>query len=341
MPAPWPDLSLNGDPRLIVGNRKGSGLIDCYRVDIHEDTFEEFRDIADTAVSRIAELTRRPYAHFGSLEEDEYFALDNASIPNRPRPKRRRKAATDSATEEGAAPESSSQGPSPGSDEVAAALRIVAETDQHPVLSAEGLRRGLKLNLYMISYPTDAGFLGFIRRTGPQRSIAPGLRFFQYGDTLKRVTQPDFVFDDRVDIIVGPDEVAIFSDSAVQVLFRDVQLVMESVTENVHKVVSRFDQHLPLTPGGADALRTMCAKGPRIAKRLNDLVQHRLSDLTLEPETTATALSSHRLGHLLINKTLDLAEESIPSFLDFLEGRLYHDDHTQEPRRADRYSTRS
>jgi len=341
MPAPWPDLSLDGDPRLIVGNRKGSGLIDCYRVDIHEDTFEEFRGIAVSAVSRIAELTRRPYAHFGALEEDEYFALDNTSIPNRPKRKRQSKATTEATSAEGAALEAPPEGSPPGSDEVAAALRIVAETDQHPVLSAEELRGGLTLNLYMISLPTDAGFLGFIRRTGPQRSIAPGLRFFQYGDTLKRVTEPDFVFDDRVDVIVGHDEVAIFSDTAVQVLFRDVQLVMEGVADNVREVVDTFNTHLPLTEAGTEALTLVCGGGPRIAKRLDELVRHRLGDLSLDPSATKKALAAHELDHLLVDGQLNLTEASIPAFLDFFEGRLFHDDHTQEPRRADRFSPRT
>ena len=52
------------------------------------------------------------------------------------------------------------------------------------------------------------------------------------------------------------------------------------------------------------------------------------------------ALAAHQLDHLLVGGELDLEEDSIPSFLDFLEGRFFHDDHTQEPRRADRFSKR-
>ena len=50
------------------------------------------------------------------------------------------------------------------------------------------------------------------------------------------------------------------------------------------------------------------------------------------------ALAAHQLDHLLVGGELDLEEDSIPSFLDFLEGRFFHDDHTQEPCRADRFS---
>ena len=325
MPAPWPNLRLDGDPRLVVGFRKGSGLITCYQVQIHQDTFDVFRGIAKAALDRVPKLTRRNYDYFGALEEDEYFALANTAIPSRP-----------VGRHQGQSPR---LGP-PGSAEVAAALQMVAGTDQHQALSAGRVRRGLRLNLYMISFRTSAGFLGFIRKAGPQSLIKPGLRYFQYGDTLKRISRPDFVFDDRMDMIVGPDEVAIFSSAVVQVLFRDVGLVMGGVEGNVQQLADRFHQHLPLHAEGEEALRRYGNHGPRNAKRIHDLVHHRLDDLKVDPAAITQDFSTHELGSLLRNGELALTDESIPGYLDYLEGRLYHDDHTQEPRRADRFSRR-
>ena len=315
MPAPWPELNLNEDPRLVVGFRKGSGLIDCYQVQIHEDTFDEFRQIATGAISRIPNLTRRPYDYFGALEEDEYFSLANTAIPTRSRR-------------------------TPGAEETAAALRIVAQTDQHPLLPADRLRAGLRLNFYMMSFPTPTGFLGFIRQTAPQRSVKPGLRYFQYGDTLKRVRQPDFIFDDRIDLIVGPDELAIFSNTVVQVLFRDVGVVMGSVTGNINVIADTHHQDLPLSIEGKEALRNYGNKGPRNAKRLHDLCQYRLTELKSDPAAVMSDLHNHDLDQLIVNGELCLTEESVSHYLDYLEGRLFHDDHTHDPRRADRFSRR-
>ena len=340
MPAPWSGTSLDGEPRFIVGFRKGSGLINCYRVDIHQDTFREFRGIAQAAISRIPSLTRRPYDYFGALEEDEYFALDMRRIPSRPIRTARKKSALKRTAQVGMALDSSQTPSTPGTEEAAAALRMVAQTDEHLVLTADELRGGLNLNLYMISFPIDSGFLGFIRRTGPHRSLAPGLRYFQYGDTLRRMSQPDFVLDNRVDMIVGPDEVAVFSNTVVQVLFRDVRLVMGSVNDNVQRLGFAFSEHLPLTPEGTEALRRFANRGPRNAKRLHDLTQYRLGDLRLDPAAISEDLASHQLDRLVVDGELALSDESIPSYLDYLEGRLFHDDHTREPRRADRYSTR-
>ena len=55
---------------------------------------------------------------------------------------------------------------------------------------------------------------------------------------------------------------------------------------------------------------------------------------------STVALAAHQLDHLLVGGEFDLAEDSFHSFPDFLEGRFFHDDHTQEPRRADRFSKR-
>lgn len=338
----WSDLSLGGDPRLIVGRRKQSGLIDCYRIEIHEDTFAEFRDIAQVTIDRLERSTRREYAHFGALEEDEFFAIDVAAIPRRIAGRRRKARAGDepvvAAVLSGAPAAEDSVA---GVGELAEALRMIADTDTHQVLSSDDLRNKLNLNLYAVCFPTDSGLVGFIRRSGPQRSISPGYRYFQYGDTLRRVERPDFVFDDRIDIVVGPEEIAILSVSAVQVLFADVRLVMESVAENVGKVVRLFDDHLPFNDESRRLLNDVCSKGPRIAKRLDDLVRFRLSAISPDQIALVDMLATHELSGLIRDGGIILDESSIPIFFDFLEGRLFHDDHTREARRADRFSSRS
>lgn len=336
----WQETFLNGDPRFVVGFRKGSGLIDCYHVQTHKDTFEELRDIARTAVSRMSDLRRRPYDYFGALEEDEYFVLDTKSIPTRLARKDSSKSTVRPTVPAVPALDGSKRPLEPGTRESAAVLQMVAQTDEHRPLTAKKLRSGLKLNFYMISFPLDVGYVGFIRRTGPHKSLKPGFKYFQYDDTLKRIDQPDFVLDERVDMIVAPDEVAVFSDTVIQVLFRDVGIVMGSVNSNVASMASTFNEFLPYTDEGTEALRRFGRRGPRNAKRIHDLVEFRLSNVTLDPEAIAQDLSNHGLRRLVIDGKLALTDASIPDYLDYLEGRLYHDDLTQDARRADRFSAR-
>ena len=321
MAALW-DFEVIDDPRFIVGYRKASGKIDCYRIDIHRDIFGDFREVAESAQDHLRQSEPRDYAPFGALEENEYFFIAANQIPVR-------ETSGDRTTRQ-----------KPGVHEMAEALRIVNETDQHPVLSSNDLRSDTRFNLYVLSFRVEGGYLGFIRKLNPRKSFKPGLRYFQYGDTLKKVDQPDFVIDDLVDVVISPTEVAILTESVVPILFRDVQLAMQSVNANVTTVVTEFAGCLPISPAGVDALRRNCSRGPRNAKRLYDLIHYRLAGITLNSQSIGAALSARNLGHLLVNDELHLSDTSVSDFFDFIEGRLFDDDHTPEARRADRFSAR-
>lgn len=324
----WQTISLDSDPRFIVGYRKSSGVMDCYRMDIHQDLFVDFRKIGRAALDYLAISTERPYAPFGALEEDEYFVLGRSEIP---RPRKKREQPSDI------------ERPASGTttdDGVAEALRVIDETDQHTDLLPKDLNEESRFNLYAISFKVSGGFIGFIRQASPRRSLSPGLRYLQYGDALRKMKSPDAVIDEKIDIVVSPQDVAIMSDRSVQVLFRDVDIVMQNVDANVAKVGSAFHQCVPITARGLNALRSACNIGPRNAKRLHDLVNGRLPQVALNQSQFLGKLTQRQLGHLVANGQLDLSESDVPGFFDFIEGRLFDDDHSPETRRADRFSPR-
>ena len=329
----WQTTSLDSDPRFIVGYRKTSGLMDCYVMELHQDLFRDLREIGRASLDYLGRSTERPYAPFGALEEDQYFVLKRNDIPRPVQTRKRRGLARDNARSAGDTSPDELHG-------VAEALRIIDETDQHPVLSPADLHEASRFNLYAISFHVSNGFFGFIRQANPRRSLKPGLRYLQYGDTLKRMQRPDVVIDDKVDIIVSPEDIAIISDKSVQVLFRDIDIVMQHVDVNAAKVGLAFDTCIPVTAGSLDALRLVCSHGPRNAKRLHDLAHIRLPHLALNRSRFLAALSQRQLDHLVANGQLHLTESDVPDFLDFVEGRLFDDDHSPETRRADRFSPR-
>ena len=57
------------------------------------------------------------------------------------------------------------------------------------------------------------------------------MRYFQYGDTLKRLEDPDLVVDDRIDIIITHDRVAVLDDRSFQTLFSDVGAAWVQIRE--------------------------------------------------------------------------------------------------------------
>ena len=330
----WQTRSLDGDPRFIVGYRKPSGLMDCYNMDIHQDLFGDLREIGRAALDYLNRSIERPYAPFGALEEDEYFVVGRNDIPNPVQARKTREIAPDNARSISVTTTDELHG-------VAEALRIIDETDQHRVLSPADLSEESKFNLYAISFRVGNDFIGFIRQANPRRSLKPGIRYLQYGDTLKKMERPDVVIDDKIDIVVSSEDVAIISDKSVQVLFRDVDIVMQQVGANVNAVGVALGTCLPLTAGCVDALRVVCSRGPRNAKRLHDLVHMRLPSVALNSSKFLSALGQRHLGHLVANGQLNLMESDVPDFLDFVEGRLFEDDHSPETRRADRFSPRN
>lgn len=329
----WETVSLDSDPRFIVGYRKASGLMDCYNINIHRDLFTDLRQIGLATLAFLDRSTGRPYAPFGALEEDEYFMLGRSDIPRPAQPKARRELIRDDLRSASATSPDELFG-------VAEALRIIDETDQHPELSSADLRGASRFNLYAISFHIGNSFVGFIRQANPRRSLKPGLRYLQYGDTLKRMEHPDIVIDEAVDIVVAPEEVAVISETSVQVLFRDVNLVMQQVGVNADAVGEALSRCVPLDADSLDALRIVCDGGPRNAKRLHNLVHTRLPDLELDSSTFIAALEQRQLDHLIVDGQLRLAASDVANFLDFLEGRFFDDDHSAETRRADRFSPR-
>jgi hypothetical protein len=80
----------------------------------------------------------------------------------------------------------------------------------------------------------DLTWVTFVRKTNPRLLFKPGRRWCQYGDTLKRVSEdPTFVFDDDIDVIVGPSGVIGFSASALKNLFTDLHLAQGEVPRYV------------------------------------------------------------------------------------------------------------
>jgi hypothetical protein len=65
----------------------------------------------------------------------------------------------------------------------------------------------------------------FVRKYNPQRGLKAGrLRVAANGDTLARFEDPLFNFDFNFDLIIAPNEIAIFSVTAFNSVFADIEL---------------------------------------------------------------------------------------------------------------------
>ena len=160
----WSAVDVTGDPRLLLGRRKSSKKFEVHRVDVHEDLFDELREIAQAALDELSEREPKPYSTFGATTSDDYFDVEVSDIPRR-RDKRKKEE-------------------DPEAYEIASALQMIAETDDHPTMDADQLREA-NPSLYAIAFESQGQYVGFIRNRNPQNVIKPGLRYLQYGDTLR------------------------------------------------------------------------------------------------------------------------------------------------------------
>lgn len=316
----WDDVDLAGDPRLLLGQRKSSKRIDVHRVEVHQDLFDDLRSIARDAIAELQRRDAKPYSTFASKTGDDYFDLDVSDIPQR-RNKRKRE-------------------DDPEAYEIASALAMVADCDNHPVMSAEELHNA-DPSLYVIVFESHGNYVGFIRNSSPRSPVRPGMKYLQYGNTLKKIDPPDLAIDEDIDLVVAADRCAVISPTAFTTLFGDVGVAFQQVPANVAAMSAAFKQVIPLSLETVSALAARCGRRISDAKRLHHIVTERqgvLGGLTAK-EMKALLSRRHLLGAVQ-NGQLTLAEDKISDFLDLVEGRLFDDDVTGEERRADSYSPR-
>jgi hypothetical protein len=317
---PWHDVDLAGDPRLLLGQRKSSKRIDVKRIEVHQDLFEDLRSIAQRAVAEIQRRDAKQYSTFASKTGDDYFDVDVSDIPQR---RNRRKKEDD-----------------PEAYEIASALAMVAECDNHPIMSATELRNA-NPSLYAIVFESHGEYVGFIRNSSPRRPVRAGLKYLQYGDALRRIDPPDLAIDDDIDLVVAADRCAVITPSAFTTLFGDVGVAFQQVPANVTAIADALKQVIPLSPKTVSALSSTCGGRISDAKRLHHIVSQRKEALkSLGSQEMKALLERRGLDGAVQQGELMLIDDNISDFLDLVEGRLFDDDVTGEERRADSYSPR-
>lgn len=314
----WASMDLSGQPRMLLGRRKSSKRFDVNRVEIHMDLFDEVRSICRSSLAELDSREAKPYFPFATATADDYLELDITNLPQRHDKRKKNDAAL----------------------EPAAALSLVADTDRHVSLTAAELRDAAP-SMYAFSFKVAEGYVGFIRNTSPRRRVNPGLRFLKFEDTLRRMESPDLAIDDTIDLVVTPSRIAILSLSTFNTLFGDVRVAFEKVPEHTGVVANALANSIPLSAESVKAIGARCERRVVDAKRLNHIATERSAALAaLKTQELTELLSKRGLKGLVKSGNLHVTDESASEFLDVIEGRLFEDDLTREPRRADSYSPR-
>lgn len=323
-------LPLAGEPEVRVGWKQGSRLFGA-ALSIHQDVIPELRGIPDRAVAACDASVERTYEPSAELEAgEEYFRVSIANLPN-PAARRRPHQQLADAVDRGILAEL------PHAADLVALMQAPQLDQLHAAELAER-----RLSFYGIVWSTTDGNIAFVKRANPTSIAKKGHVFMQYGDALRKVEAPDLVLYADVDLILLPDSIIVLDKRAFDQLLSDVRVVLQDVPANVTTLQSNLASKVPLGVMAVASLVRRCSSRPTLAARLRR-VQSRIETLDLDAATLRASIEGHREDPArLVNSAgeFEFQEDTVPLFLDVIEGRLFEDDLTGERRRADRYSSR-
>jgi len=332
-PADWPALDVSGDPLLVVGRRRPPRGLKGFVVDLHKETFETMREIAQATTTELAGRTRHKW-HPNAIAEpgEQYLSISVNELPARPQ---RRRVAT-----EGQDP-SSSPASDPRLAQAADLLHEVLDPGRLDNIDPDDLDSE-HLLFYALCWQRgdDGKPLAFVSKYDPTTVLRKASHFFRFAGTLRSADAPDFALNDRADLVITNEEVAILNESAFDHLFSDIRGMLNEVPANAASLKAALTG-LPMSVDSENALIDICTRKPSLARRLQNFAASP-SAAAITPKALTTVLKRHGQApkDFINNGTLEIKPAQAEIFLDVAEGRWYEADFTAEPRRAARWSRR-
>jgi hypothetical protein len=313
----WKEISLTGEPRLLVGWRDPHHRLKAQRVKLHQDVFADLADLCRPTVSKIQDYAERPFENFAELSDEEYFWYPHGLLPQR---------------------HFHSEAPE---DDTADLVGLVKGVDGLPDATRDDLDDP-SYSFYAICWQHRDSMIGFVSRTNPVATLKPGIRYFQYGDAMTTARRPDFALKEGADLVIGADGTAILSTYSFQTLLADVGVSFDHVQKDMDIVRKALVGSINMTSGAEEALLAEASRTRGMARRLR-LLPGRLEAISLDAGSLRESLVRHDVDPDLIldeNDRFAFDQRHVPVFFDAIESRYFEDDLSSERRRADRYSTR-
>jgi hypothetical protein len=328
-PSEWSTLDLTGDPILVVGRRPKPRTLEGYVVDLHVETFETMRDIARTTAGELADRVPLPWhPNADMLRGEQYLSVDVHELP------------APATTGQLDAEEPPGVASSPLAD-AADLIRLVLDPGALDNLHPDQLAQG-RFRFYAVVWENadTGGPVAFVSEYDPTTVLRKASSYFRYDGTLRAADAPDFALDDRADLVVTADEVAILSPTAFDRLFADIRALLNDVPAYT-TALKQAMTGLPLSSASEAAITQVCASKPSYARQLQNLSTS-AGAAAITPALLRTALKRHGQdpATFLTKGVLDIGIDQVGALLDVAEGRWYEADFTSEPRRAARWSRR-
>lgn len=325
----WTNFDLDGDPILVVGRRPAPKALEGFVIELQQDTFDAMRDIARTTTGLLVGRVPLEWHPNASAEQgEEYLVIDVADLPSTPVSQ--------------SMPASTSPGQSDSRlTEASALLRIVLAPGALDNLDpSDTSDAGFRFYAVVWEAGDKGGPVAFVSEYDPTMILRKANKYFRYDGTLRLADPPDFALNDRAQLIITTEKIAILKAAVFDRLFSDIRTLLNDVPGYVRALDNAFAK-LPFSSESQKALELMCSTRPTFARRLQNLGSYPGAG-NVTPALLRIALKDHGAepADFIRKGVVEIAEASVAGLLDVLEGRWYEADFSDEPRRAATWSRR-
>lgn len=216
-------------------------------------------------------------------------------------------------------------------------LEVLAQAERLEAINPKHLPTG-DITFYAIAIGEPGDRVVFIRRSNPRRGLKRGKIYSTLSDTLQRVEDPIFAFDEWVDLVLHGDSLYVLSQTVFAAFFRD----QESLAKKIPEWIDQLAEHFPLTDTSRGCLTAKVSRDSRMKARLEAIVR-RNHLATVSSETLRTAMEDNELdpSRLLDSDgRLILEDDDVAPVLYLLNEDLFTGSLTNTGFRADKKAAR-
>lgn len=216
-------------------------------------------------------------------------------------------------------------------------LEVLAQAERLEAINPKHLPTG-DITFYAIAIGEPGDRIVFIRRSNPRRGLKRGKIYSTLSDTLQRVEDPIFAFDEWVDLVLQGDKLCVLSQTVFAAFFRD----QESLAKKIPEWIDQLAEHVPLADASRGCLTAKVSRDSRMKARLEAIVR-RNHLATVSSETLRTAMEDNELdpSRLLDSDgSLILEDDDVAPVLYLLNEDLFTGSLTNTGFRADKKAAR-
>lgn len=273
-------------------------------LNVARDALAALRDRAQTTLADLEPMERREYWPDANLQRGEYYEVPRVAI-----------------------------------EDSLGVLRLLDAGADTQLLAPEDLAG--RLLFYSVVVGADpARRVSFVSKSNPARELGRGIwltRLTPHSDTLTSVETPLFLFEDRVDLVVGPEHIVVMNQLAFEQWFRE----SAAIGEHVQRWIENINERLPLADDGVERLRGRAETNSRVRRLLRNISERgHLAGVSMERIRTHIQQQGLDETTLLRGEHLLLGDDPTP-LLKLLNEDLFRGGLTDVPFVSDNKAPRT